>query len=32
MSLDVIVEGLALLAQAAIDNESDIAVTAGQIC
>ena len=32
MSLDVIVEGLALLAQAVIDNESDIAVTAGQIC
>ncbi|HDM8139638.1 TPA: pyroglutamyl-peptidase I [Vibrio harveyi] len=32
MSLDVIVEGLARLAQVAIDNESDIAVTAGQIC
>ncbi|CAH1543051.1 Pyrrolidone-carboxylate peptidase [Vibrio harveyi] len=32
MLLDVIVEGLARLAQVAIDNESDIAVTAGQIC
>ncbi|APP07525.1 pyroglutamyl-peptidase I [Vibrio harveyi] len=32
MSLGVIVEGLARLAQVAIDNESDIAVTAGQIC
>ncbi|EMJ3468410.1 TPA: pyroglutamyl-peptidase I [Vibrio harveyi] len=32
MSLYVIVEGLARLAQVAIDNESDIAVTAGQIC
>ena len=32
MSLGVIVEGLKLLAQAAIDNEADIAVTAGQIC
>ncbi|EDP60606.1 pyroglutamyl-peptidase I [Vibrio sp. AND4] len=32
MSLDVIVEGLAILAQATIDHESDIAVAAGQIC
>ena len=31
MSLDVIVEGLRLVAQASIDNEQDIAITAGQI-
>ncbi|WP_079324566.1 pyroglutamyl-peptidase I [Vibrio sp. L85] len=32
MSLDVIVEGLRLVAQATIDNKQDIAITAGQIC
>lgn len=32
MSLDVIAEGLRLVAQATIDNPQDIAITAGQIC
>lgn len=32
MSLDVITEGLRLMAQATLDNEQDIAVTGGQIC
>lgn len=32
MSLDVIAEGLRLIAQATLDNEKDIAITAGQIC
>ena len=32
MSLDVIVEGLRLVAQATIDNKQDVAIGAGQIC
>lgn len=32
MSLDAIVEGLRLVAQATIDNKQDVAITAGQIC
>ncbi|EGU33735.1 pyrrolidone-carboxylate peptidase [Vibrio ichthyoenteri ATCC 700023] len=32
MSLDVIAEGLRLVAQATIDNPQDVAITAGQIC
>tara|TARA_Y100001960_G_C14773553_1_gene881593 strand:+ start:950 stop:1588 length:639 start_codon:yes stop_codon:yes gene_type:complete len=32
MSLDVIVEGLRLVAQTTIDNQHDIAFTGGQIC
>ncbi|WP_299690264.1 pyroglutamyl-peptidase I [uncultured Vibrio sp.] len=32
MTLDIIVEGLRLLAQAVIDNPEDIAETGGQIC
>ncbi|GAB2643405.1 pyroglutamyl-peptidase I [Vibrio panuliri] len=32
MSLDVIVEGLRLVAQATINHEQDVVITAGQIC